>query len=106
MDYHELKGMTIAELRDVAAGIDGLTGYTQMNKEPLLERVCQELGIAMHEHHDVVGVDKRAIKARIRTLKEERAEALEAHDAGRTKRVRRQIHRLKRELRRATVSSP
>jgi hypothetical protein len=103
MDFHELKHMTIAELRDVAKGIDGLTGYSQMHKEPLLELVCKELGIATHEHHDVVGIDKSAVKARIRALKQERASALEAHDAERSRRVRRQIHRLKRELRRATV---
>ena len=103
MDYHGLRMMTVDQLREVAKGIEGLTGYSQMHKEPLLALICKELGIAMHEQHDVVGVDKTAVKARIRELKLERAAALEVHDRVRTKRVRSQIHHLKRKLRQATV---
>ena len=64
MDYHELRAMTIAQLREVAAGVEGLTGYTQMRKEQLLETVCEHLGIPLHEHHEVVGINKAAIKNR------------------------------------------
>ncbi len=103
MDYHELRLMTVAQLRDVAKGIKALTGSTQMHKEPLLALICKELGIVTHEHHEVVGIDKSAVKARVRELKVERAAALEAHDRLRIKRVRREIHHLKRKLRRATV---
>lgn len=103
MDYHELRLMTVAQLRGVAKGIEGLTGYTQMHKEPLLALICKELGIELHEHHEVVGIDKATTKARIRELKVERAAALEAQDRLRIKRARREIHRLKRKLRRATV---
>ena len=100
---NELREMTVAQLRDVASGIEGLTGHTQMHKEPLLALICKELGITAHEHHEVVGIDKSAVKARVRELKVERAAALEAHDRPRIKRIRREIHRLKRKLRRATV---
>ena len=103
MDYHELRLMTVAQLRDVAKGIEALTGSTQMHKEPLLALICRELGIVTHEHHEVVGIDKSAVKARVRELKVERAAALEAHDHPRIKRVRREIHHLKRKLRRATI---
>jgi hypothetical protein len=103
MDFHELREMTIAQLREVAEGIEGLTGYTQMRKEQLLLKVCEHLGIATHEHHDVVGLDKGAIKRQIRSLKLERAAALEAHDRDQLKRVRRRIHRHKRRIRRATI---
>ena len=103
MDFHELRLMTIAQLREVAEGIEGLTGYTQMRKQQLLEQICKHLNIQMHEHHDVVGIDKTTIKRRIRELKHQRDAALEQRDHDELKRVRRHIHRLKRKIRRATV---
>jgi hypothetical protein len=103
MDFHELKVMTIGQLREVAEGIEGLTGYTQMRKQQLLAHICQHLNIQMHEHHDVVGVDKGTIKRQIQELKHQRDAALEAHDRSELRRVRRHIHRLKRQIRRATV---
>ena len=72
MDFHQLRLMTIEQLREVADGIEGLTGYTQMRKQQLLEQVCQHLKIPMHEHHEVVGIDKGAIKRQIRELKQQR----------------------------------
>jgi hypothetical protein len=95
--------MTIEQLREVAEGVEGLTGFTQMRKQQLLEQVCQHLKIPMHEHHQVVGIDKGAIKRQIRELKHQRDAALEAHDHDELRRVRRHIHRLKRRIRRATV---
>lgn len=103
MDFHELHVMTIGQLREVAEGIEGLTGYTQMRKQQLLEQICRRLDIEMHEHHDVVGINKGAIKRQIRELKHQRDAALEAHDRDELRRVRRHIHRLKRQIRRATV---
>lgn len=79
-----------------------MQGYTQLNKEHLLVAISKALGIK-HEHHDVVGVDKASIKARIRELKKKREEALAAHDHDQLKVVRRTIHRLKRQINRATV---
>ncbi len=100
--YHELKEKTTAELRDIAKDVahDAVQGYSQMNKEHLLPALCQALGLEMHEHHDVVGVDKPAMKLKIRTLKKERDAALEARDHGRLKVLRRQIHRINRDIRR------
>jgi hypothetical protein len=103
MDYHELKHKTVAELREIAAGLEGLTGYTQMRKEQVLEAICRHQGIEMHAHHVVAGIDKASIKQSIRALKAKRDEAIAAHDGIALKRVRRKIHRLKRELHRATV---
>jgi hypothetical protein len=102
--FEELKHKTVAELRDIAKGIehDAVQGYTQMNKEHLLVALSKALGI-QHEHHEVVGVDKSSIKARIRDLKTQRAAALDAHDHAQLKVVRRTIHRLKRRINKATV---
>jgi hypothetical protein len=103
MDFHQLRLMTIEQLREMAEGIEDLTGYTQMRKQQLLAQICQHLNIPMHEHHDVVGIDKGAVKRQIRELKVQRDAALEAHNHDELKRVRRKIHRLKRRIRRATV---
>ncbi len=103
MDYHELNSMTVAQLRELAGGLEGLTGYTQMRKPQLLEAICKHQGIEMHEHHEVVGIDKRAIKAEIVQLKAQRDAARQAGDRLQLKRARAGIHRLKRQLRRATV---
>ena len=103
MDFHELNAMTVAQLREVASGVEGLTGSTQMRKDKLLEAICEHLNIAMHEHHEVVGLAKAQIKQQIGVLKARRDEALEKRDRSELKLVRRRIHRLKRKLRRATV---
>jgi len=102
--YEQLKHKTVAELRDIAKGIEheAVQGYTQLNKEHLIVALSKALGIK-HEHHDVVGVDKSDIKARIKDLKVKRAEALAAHDHAQLKTVRRTIHRLKRQIHKATV---
>jgi DNA-binding IclR family transcriptional regulator len=102
--FEQLKHKTVVELREIAKGIEheAVQGYTQLNKEHLLVAISKALGIK-HEHHDVVGVDKAAIKSRIRELKRKRDEALSAHDHGQLKIVRRTIHRLKRQIHKATV---
>jgi len=100
----ELKHKPIAELRDIAKGIEheAVKGYTQLNKEHLITALAKALGL-QHMHHDVIGVDKAAIKARIRELKLKRAAAIEAHNSAELKTVRRTIHRLKRQIHKATV---
>jgi hypothetical protein len=102
--YEELKHKTVAELREIAKGIEheAVQGYTQLNKEHLLVAISNALGLK-HEHHDVVGVDKASIKARMRELKTKREAALAAHDHAQLKVVRRTLHRLKRRIHKATV---
>lgn len=103
--HNELKHKTLAELRDIAKDIehDAVQGYTQLNKEHLVVALCQALNIDMHEHHDVVGIDKAAIKTRIKELKKKRDAAITAHDRVQLKKARRSIHRLKRQIHKATV---
>lgn len=102
--YEQLKHMTLADLREIAKGTEheAVQGYTQLNKEHLVGALAKALGI-QHTHHDVVGIDKASIKARIRQLKTQRAAALDAHDHAQLKAVRRNIHRLKRQIHKATV---
>jgi len=102
--FEQLKHKTVIELREIAKGIEheAVQGYTQLNKEHLLVAISKALGI-QHEHHEVVGVDKASIKSRIRELKKKRDEALTTHDHAQLKTVRRTIHRLKRQIHKATV---
>jgi hypothetical protein len=100
--YHELKGKTIQDLREIAKSVenhDAVQGFSQMNKDHLLPALCKALGIEAHEHHDIVGIDKVAIKAKMRELRGKRQAALEAHDRDALKSVRRHLHRLNRQIR-------
>ena len=104
LTYEQLRHKTLAELRDLAKGMEheAVQGYTQMNKDHLVVAISKALGI-QHEHHNVIGIDKSSIKARIRELKTQRAAAITAHDRAQLKTVRRTIHRLKRRIHKATV---
>jgi hypothetical protein len=99
--YEELKAKTVADLREIAKGLpnEEVKGSSQMNKDHLLPALCHALGIDMHEHHSVSGIDKAGIKAKIRMLKKERDAALEAHDHAALKNIRRNIHHLNRQIR-------
>ncbi|RPJ56063.1 MAG: hypothetical protein EHM23_24550 [Acidobacteria bacterium] len=105
LTYDELKHKTVAELREMAAGLDhpAVQGHTQMNKEHLLDALCQALSITKHVQHDAKGVDKAALKQQIKELKKQRDTAIQAHDQKQIKSVRRQIHDIKVKLHRATV---
>ena len=100
--YEELKKKTIAELREIAKGVENqeaVQGFSQLNKEHLLPALCKALGIDTYGHHHVEGIDKAGIKAKMRELRKQRDAALEQHDHDVLKSVRRQIHRLNRQIR-------
>ena len=105
LTYEQLRTKTVAQLRDIAKEIDhdAVRGYTQLNKDHLLVAICKAQGIEMHEHHEIVGLNKSAIKAKIKQLKKKRDEALASHNHGELKEVRQRIHHLKRQMHRATV---
>ncbi len=103
--FEELKHKTVAELRDIAKAIEheAVKGASQMNKDHLLKAVCTALGMDMHVHHHAVGIDKAAIKAQINELKKKRDQLLASKDRAPLRTILRQIHSLKRRIRRATV---
>jgi len=104
--YEELKKQTVAHLRELAESLgdhNELHGFRTMHKEELLPHLCHALGIEDHEHHEVVGIDKQAIKGEIQVLKEARDTALEARDLDDYRAAIKKIRRLKRTLRRAMV---
>jgi DNA-binding IclR family transcriptional regulator len=99
--YEQLRHKTVAELREIAKDVqhEAVQGYSQLNKEHLLPALCKALGIEMHEHHAVKGIDKAGIKAKIKMLKAERDKAINTHDPDVLKSVRREIHHLNRQIR-------
>jgi len=103
--YEELKHKTVAELREIAKGIEheAVKGATQMNKDHVLKALCTALGLEAHAHHVVVGIDKTAMKAKIRDLKKRRDEIIASKDRKELNGVLRQIHAFKRRIRRAMV---
>jgi len=93
--YDELKGMTVAELREIAK--DTVEGSSQMNRDHLLPKLCAALGIETQtEAH---GIDKPVVKAQMRVLKIARDQALDVHDHLRLKSIRRQMHHLNHQIR-------
>ena len=107
MDYtfKELKHKTVAQLREIASGIEheAVQGYTQLNKDHLIEAICKALNIDMFEHHVAKGIDKGKIKAQIKSLKKDRDKLIGEKNYAELKKVRKQIKVLKNKLRRAMV---
>ena len=105
--YDELKHKTVVQLREIAkeneAEHEALKGYTQLNKDHLITALCKALNLPMHVHHEARGIDKAALKAKIRELKKQRAEALAAHDHAKLKVIRRTIHSFNRRIHAAMV---
>lgn len=97
--YEQLKGMTVAAIRDVAKTIqdNALEGYSTMHKEQLLPVLCKVLGI--HAHHAAHGARKTEIKMQIHKLQAQRDETAKGGDKKLLPGLRHQIHLLKHELR-------
>lgn len=105
--YDELIGMPVAKLREIAAGVqhEAVVGYATMHKEDVAKALCEAWGIEARSVKKVVGIDKAAIKDKIKEMKVKRAAALEAKDHSELKKTRRKIHRLKRKMRKSMVKT-
>jgi len=103
--YHDLKTKTVAQLREIAAGLqsEAVKGYTQLNKDHLLTALCNALKIDPHEHHQAVLQNKSKIKIQIRNLKKIRDDAIASGDHSKLVHVRQQIRSLKNRLRHSMI---
>ena len=100
MNWHDLEKTTLIKLRDMAHD-QGMKGVTGWNKEKLVEELAGQLSIEK-PHEDMTAIkfhSKTDLKLKIRELKLERNSLIEAHDHKGLKTVRRQIHGLKRQIR-------
>ena len=102
--YPDLKAKQLEELKEIAAGLEPpVQGYTQMNKDHLIQAICKQLNIDMHAHREVKGIDKVAVKAKIKEWQKKRDEALAAHDRKSLKVALGHIHSFKHQLRKSMV---
>ena len=105
--YDEFKHKTVVQLREIAkeneAAHESLKGYTQLNKDHLITALCKTLNIPMHAHHEAHGINKSELKSKLKALKQEREKALAEHDHAKLKNIRRHVHYLNHQIRRAMV---
>jgi hypothetical protein len=103
--YDKFKHSTVAELREIAKGIEheALKGYTQLNKDHLITALCAALKLPTHAHHEARGIDKAKFKAQLKALKKDRDAALAAHDHAKLKVIRRTRRSLNHRIRSAMV---
>ncbi len=103
--FRKLRNKTTAELREMAKGLegDGLPGFSNLSRNELVLGLCKALDVPETQYKHVEAGDRKALKDRIVALKTERAAAIDAKDSAQLSRVRRKIHRLKRQLRAAAL---
>lgn len=95
-----LDKMTATELRTLAKEVAQVQGVHGMNKPELIAAIQKARGIEVPKGGKA-DASMREIKARIRGLKKERAEALSASDAKKATIFRKRIARLKKKTRNA-----
>ena len=97
-----LEKMTVKELREMAKDIPGITGVHGMKKDELIVEIKKAKGIA---DEPVKKADENIaeLKQKIKALKVQRQEALEAKDKKKATIFKRRISRLKKKTRRAAA---
>jgi hypothetical protein len=97
-----LEKMTVKDLREMAKDIPGITGVHGMKKDELIVEIKKAKGI---EDKPVKKADASIaeLKQKIKTLKAQRRQALEANDKKKATIFRRRISRLKKKTRRAAA---
>jgi len=100
MDWHELEKKKVTELRELAKEKAGVEGAVGLSKAQLVDVVAQAMGIEK-PHLVAEGINKTRIKQKIKSLRSEVTTALQAQDHAMARQKRRQIHRLKRRIKRA-----
>ncbi len=105
MDYHALENMTVVQLREEAKKHD-FKGVTGMKKDELITVLTEKLGLETpavkpkkERKSAATPLDKTTLKKKIVELRGEREKARSDHDTKKTELLRRQIHLLKRRMR-------
>lgn len=106
MDYQELEGMTVVQLREKAAEYPDIKGTSGMKKDELVSALAATLGLKKPEPKAKkkakpkgAPLGKEAIKQKIVELRDQREKARSANDRKNAVILRRRIHLLKRRLR-------
>ena len=94
-----LEKMTATELRDLAKGIEGITGVHGMNKLELVGAVKKARGIVDDTPQKKNG-SVRELKQKIRALRSQQETALSQEETRKAEILRQRIGRLKKKTRR------
>jgi hypothetical protein len=94
--------MTVKELREMAKDIPGITGVHAMKKDELIVEIKKAKGIK-DEPIKKADASITDLKQKIKALKTQRREALEAKDKKKATIFKRRISRLKKKTRRAAA---
>jgi hypothetical protein len=97
-----LEKMTVKELREMAKDIPGITGVHGMKKDELIVEIKKTKGIK-DEPIKKADASIAELKQKIKALKVQRREALEAKDKKKATIFKRRISRLKKKTRRAAA---
>ena len=97
-----LEKMTVKELREMAKNIPGITGVHGMKKDELIVEIKKARGVA-DEPIKKADASIAELKQKIRALKGQRREALEAKDKKKATIFKRRISRLKKKTRRVAA---
>ena len=97
-----LEKMTVKELREMAKDIPGITGVHAMKKDELIVEIKKAKGIK-DEPIKKADASIADLKQKIKALKAQRREALEAKDKKKATIFKRRISRLKKKTRRAAA---
>lgn len=99
MDAKTLEKMTVSKLREDALKFDDLVGVHGMDKPTLIRILKGKYGIVDHRTDNEILVEqKHELKKKIRQLKAERAEALEAKDKQKAAALRKRLHQKRHAL--------
>ncbi len=100
MDLKTLKHLPITKLRDEAMKFDDLSGVHGMGKKQLIEILMKKFGIVDDQTESEELIErKHAIKAKLKKLKTEKAQAKENKDQAKIDLLRKRLHSQRRMLR-------
>jgi protein-arginine kinase activator protein McsA len=97
-----LEKMTTTDLREIAKGLEGISGVHGMKKDELIDALRKSKGIVV-ETVKKASTSIRTLKKQIRSMKAKRSAAIEAKDRKLATICRRKISRLKKKTRRAAA---
>ena len=95
-----LEKLTAPELREIAKGIEGVTGTYGMNKSELVSIIKKSRGIVETKVKESSTGTVRQLKEKIRELRKKRLEFVESDNQKMADIVRHRISRLKKKTRR------
>jgi hypothetical protein len=101
MELKDLEKMTVVKLREEAHKFEDLKGVSGMNKQQLIDVLCEKLDIH-RPHTEVEGIDKPTIKGRLKALQAKRKQALADRDYATLADLRMRIKRYKRMIKKHT----